>query len=358
MDKSKAADLLVAKNARAAIKRHEKESAQHREVIASKLAELEQPKDFTMISDEERAEAASAAAFEEQMRSLEEQLDYVKTNAPRGRQAWGGAQAPERGAVRGRTLPPPPHVYGVLHRSPRNHPGIAPINVIKPTVDVKARPARQGVCVSRDNLTPGQRNLHVRRPGSPPASEQPLEEPLPAAPRIYPSGFTYESASSRLDPGPAPHELRASSMMWPMRAGSPTPSHRPQLPPEAHAAMLPLDFATTPGSSRCCGAFHPATPALQRGPPPVDDHRGAGAYSTLEGSRAAIYMPPSPRIRQADLSLMGQTQGLATRRPRLEPTYSKPRVKKAVPRCSVGGGQMAPPVSQSATVGLDGILYQ
>jgi len=356
MDKSKATDLLVAKNARAAIKRHEKESAQHREAIASKLNELKQPKDFTMISEEERAEAASAAAFEEQMRSLEEQLDDIKTNAPRGRQAWGGAQAPERGAVRGRTLPPPPHVYGVLHRSPRNHPGMAPINVVKPTVDIKARPARQGVCVSRDNLTPGQRNLHVRRPGSPPASEQQPEEPQPAAPRNYPSGFTYEGASSRLDPGPAPHELRASMMMWPMRPGSPDSGHRPQLPPEAHAAMLPIDFATTPGSSRCCRSFHPATPALQRGPPPADDYSYRAASASR--SRAAAYMAPSPRIREADLSLMGQTQGLVTRRPRLEATYSKPKVTKAVPRCSVGGGWVAAPVSVSATVGLNGVQYQ
>ena len=55
---------------------------------------------------------------------------------------------------------------------------------------------------------------------------------------------------------------------------------------------------------------------------------------------------------------MGQTQGMVTRRPRLEATYSKPKVKKAVPRCSVGGGVVAAPVSMSATVGLDGVQYQ
>ena len=63
---------------------------------------------------------------------MEDQLADVKRNAPLGRRSWGGAQAPERGAVRGRTLPAPPHVYASMTPQPKPAAPAVHLAVVKP----------------------------------------------------------------------------------------------------------------------------------------------------------------------------------------------------------------------------------
>ena len=169
-------------------------------------------------SEEEQAAAAEAAIFEERLRSLEESLMDVKNNMPRARQAWGGAQAPERGAVRGRTMPAPPRTY-----FPATHPKARP-SVIPPPHPTVVNPDNAGIDAAstrrnvHDGLTPGQRALRAhrdeeqaRRAGGPGLLDR----------RIFPSGFTYEGASQHLEPFPQSGELKAAHEQWPLRSTSP-----------------------------------------------------------------------------------------------------------------------------------------
>ena len=106
----------------------------------------------------------------------------MKRNAPVGRRSWGGAQAPERDAVRGRTLPAPPHVYA--SPAPQHKPAPPPVHltVVKPDHSGLGHGARARA-TRHDVLTPGQRALagvaarHVHRR------------------RCYPGGYVYEGAS-------------------------------------------------------------------------------------------------------------------------------------------------------------------
>ena len=152
-------DAEVEAQSQQAIALHEKESEELRRMAEAAV----QPAPSGDLLAESSAEAAEAAQFEQQLRAVEDQLADVKRNAPVGRQSWGGAQAPERGAVRGRTLPAPPHVYASLTPQPKPAVPAVHLAVVKPDQSgigraAKARgsPRRN---VQHDVLTPGQRAL-------------------------------------------------------------------------------------------------------------------------------------------------------------------------------------------------------
>ena len=150
-------DAEVEAQSQQAIALHEEESEELRRMAEAAV----QPAPSGDLLAESSAEAAEAAQFEQQLRAVEDQLADVKRNAPVGRQSWGGAQAPERGAVRGRTLPAPPHVYASLTPQPKPAVPAVHLAVVKPDQSgigraAKARgsPRRN---VQHDVLTPGQR---------------------------------------------------------------------------------------------------------------------------------------------------------------------------------------------------------
>ena len=161
-----------------AICQHEEESDEVRRLAEAAAAQNAPSSDALTgeVGAEEAVAVSEAAVFEERLRALEVQLADVRRNVPVGRQSWGGAQAPERGAVRGRMLPAPPHVYASLP-GPTLRAAVPAVHmaVVKPDYSGIGSGALRRP--QHDALTPGQRALEQTRGARPDGCSRRLQPP-------------------------------------------------------------------------------------------------------------------------------------------------------------------------------------